>query len=92
MEGPIMLNADVMNGKSLFPDAFSLQLLSAVDAARIRDCSKPGVLIPVLEEDQRTLSCQRQSNLNINVIGKRILKYTAWNGVIFPSFPGGCCA
>ena len=84
-----MLNADVMNGKSLFPDAFSRQLLSAVDAVRIRDCSKPGVLIPVLKEVQKTLSCQRQSILNIIVLGIRIPIYTPWNGVIFPSFPCG---
>ena len=50
-----MLNAEEMNGKSPFPEELSREQRTAVEAVITRNCSKPGALIPVLEEVQEIL-------------------------------------
>jgi len=81
-----MLNAEETNGKSLFPDVFSCEQRAAVDVVIARNCSKPGALIPVLEEVQEILGYLPKPILKEIAIRLTIPFSEVWGVVTFYSF------
>ena len=81
-----MLNPVGMNGKSLSPDEISCEQRAAVDAVITRNCTKPGALIPVLEEVQEILGYLPKSILK-EISFKLVIPFSEiWGVVTFYSF------
>jgi NADH:ubiquinone oxidoreductase subunit E len=81
-----MLNADEMNGKSSFPEEFNSEQMAAMEAVMARNCSKPGALIPVLEEVQEILGYLPKSILKEISLRLKIPFSEVWGVVTFYSF------
>lgn len=81
-----MLHAEVVNGKSPFPEAFSREQQTAVEAVLARYSSKPGALIPVLEEVQEILGYLPKSILKEIALWFKIPFSEVWGVVTFYSF------
>ena len=81
-----MLNPFGMNHESLSPDKIPCEQLAAVDAVITRNCSKPGALIPVLEEVQEILGYLPKSILK-EISHKLVIPFSeVWGVVTFYSF------
>jgi len=81
-----MLKTEEMSGKSPFQEEFSCEQRTAVDAVITRYCSKPGALIPVLEEAQEILGYLPKSILKEIALRLRLPFSEVWGVVTFYSF------
>ncbi|MFH0994261.1 MAG: NAD(P)H-dependent oxidoreductase subunit E [Pseudomonadota bacterium] len=81
-----MLNAEEMNGKSPFPEESTCEQRDAVDSVITRNCSKPGALIPVLEEVQEILGYLPKPILKEIALRLKIPFSEVWGVVTFYSF------
>lgn len=81
-----MLNADKMNGTSPFPEESTCEQRDGVEAVIARNCSKPGALIPVLEEVQEILGYLPKSILKEIALRLKIPFSEVWGVVTFYSF------
>jgi NADH:ubiquinone oxidoreductase subunit E len=81
-----MLNPLGTNGESPIPEEMSCEQRAAVDAVITRNSSKPGALIPVLEEVQEILGYLPKSILK-EISLKLVIPFSeVWGVVTFYSF------